>query len=377
MLKQILSFAVCLAVFTPVSQTWALYSEMNTNVKINTEVNEDIYIMSEDLDITSNVNWDAFIITGNARIDNDISEDLFLIWGDVRLLWSIWDDAKIVAWEVVIEKDVAWDLMIAAGDVYIRENVTIWGDLIIAAWKLSLDWIVEWKLNADLWDFDFNGTVKWDSDIQFNTFTNISWEGSFDGNILYKSQAENKEFEKLWKGEISFKTVQSFEEIKDEAKWTLGLYTIFKIIAIFAFSTFLFFFIEKVFIRSAELLKERTWKSFLFGLGTIFLFPMIILLLMISLIGLPIAFIFLFGYIYLLLFLPILNTAILTALIWNHCKNKFNIWFKLLTLLIFSTLFAVINGLSLVVGFFTLWALILLKAEILELIRNTDFNKTK
>jgi hypothetical protein len=101
------------------------------------------------------------------------------------------------------------------------------------------------------------------------------------------------------------------------------------------------------------------------------------LILMISMIGLPIAIIFIFGYIYTLLLLPIINTTVLTSLIWLHCKEKFNIWFKLLTLLILSILFAVINGLSLIVWLFTLWAFILMDLEVIKIIRDTDFKKQK
>lgn len=353
-----------------ITSTWAVDFVSKENVKITWENKWDLAVAWARVDIESQIDHDLMVTAWELRIEETIAQDLIFAAGEVRIEEKIWDDIRGIAGLVIIENDVEWDVILAGWDVRVKKEATIKWDLIIASGRLEIDGNVLGNVKM-LWEeLELNWVIHWDANIILDKFSNTTQSWTILWSLTYRAEDKITILEESTIGTVTYEPAVFREQLKKDAKDILFSTIILKILFVFVFSTFMYFFFMRFFKRASEILTQNTWKSFLYGLLTIILVPVFIILFFISVIWIPVGLLLMFWYILLLMFLNVINVTVLSSWLVEKYKIFKNVYLSVLLILILSIIFVLINGLALIVGFFTIWTVIILKKEILETIRN-------
>lgn len=370
-MKKIISYFIFIAILL-----WSIFwfnSAFGFNawawddITISEELSWDSYFAWARVEVLSGIDGDLTLAWGEVNVEWNVSEDLMIAGGNITVSWDVGDDVRIVWGAVIIENNIDGDLVIAAGDIRIKKDVVIGGNLVVWAWRLILDWVVEGNFKGTIGELRLSWMVEWNSDIYIDTFRNPANLWKLQWNVTYHSYNQIPELEDTVWSEVTFEKTFLKEKVKDTSKKFLSGYIVMSILFIFILSSLLYFLFEKIYLRSWEILYNTPWKSFLYWFLTILLTPFIIVLLFITIIGIPVWLFFLFAYIFIFVFLWVINTIVLTALFWYKQKNL-GTWGKIGIIFIFSVIFWIINGIDLIVWFFTLWALFINKKEMLQIL---------
>lgn len=365
-MRKILIIAILLII--PLSYVWAFEMKAWKEVSVNEMINNDLYIAAWRVDINAEILWDLVISWWDLNINSNIWEDLTIAWWQINVFWDVWDDVKIAWWSIMIDWNIAWDLIVWWWEVRIKKWVIIDWDIIVWWWRLVLDWTVKWNAIIYIWEFVLNWNIDWNTKLYIKNFKNPENTWVIKWNLDYTSSMKNVELESIVSWTSNFKKIIIDKTVKNKILWFLTIYILIKLIWLFIFSTLLYFLFKKLFNKVSLILKNETLKSFLYWFLTIILTPIIIILLFISIIWIPFAFLLLFTYIFLFVFMALINTIIISSLI----INKYKIWVtykKVLVILWFTILFWITNWINPIVWLFTIWAILINKQEIIKSLR--------
>jgi hypothetical protein len=311
----------------------------------------DLFIVGWDISVASQVQDDLFITAWNISITGDVGDDLRIAWGSIQ-----------------IDSDVDGDLFVWGWDVKISQDVTIKWDLYVWAGRVFLDWIVKWKAKIFAGEFVLNWSIGEDAEIILEEFKSISGSGVIQWDLIYTSKQKIPTLEELVKSKVTYKQVQVSQVTKTKFLWFLTWYIVIKILSLFVFSTLTYFIFEKYFFKVAKTLRKEYWRSLLYGFLTIGLMPIAVIILFMTIIWIPVALLLIFIYVFIFVFLSLINVVVLSAFFIRNYKVELT--YQKIWIIIWLTLvFGLINGIDLIIGFFTLGALMIRKIDIWKSLR--------
>lgn len=369
------------------------------DVRINTPTSEDLYITTNTLEINAPIAGDVLALARYCYIRDSILEDVMLVAQEVQLAAPILDDARLVGGNVYIRADILGDLFIAGGTVTVDREVTIHGNIYLLGGTLHMNGHVLGESKIMGGEMTVGGTLDGISEIHGGT---VTLSGIFNAPLeLVSDQATITEQAKFFKdirywnaaGELDFgsslqdgsRAIQdnALRSKQQEGDWeaTFGLsaaaYFIFRLLAAAVIIALLVWMIGDFLRRTSERLNVNYPRSLGYGMAYIFGVPLLILLLLITVIGIPVGLFTAATYGFSLGWAPIL-AALLTVYWWQthkgvHWKNGKVIG---LALVVFAVLKLVswIPILGWLVGL--LVAAIAIGAVILELLHQRELRRT-
>lgn len=216
---------------------------------------------------------------------------------------------------------------------------------------------------------NFWGIIEGNLKTTFSEAT-IASNAKVNGKIEYKSVNKNTDIEQLAaSGNVTY-TKDNLKINNDDKNWIAGIITGFVLYkwTVFAlFGMLLIFIWRKFFTNVAKTLTKKPWESFLVGLLAYIVPPIATILLLITIVGAPIAGIIALLYIVLLLSSAIVSTAVLSAWfiekVWGGLEKAAR-WKVILSVLVISFLFAIITGVDYIAIFFAMGALFIFKTNL-------------
>lgn len=368
MIKQlsiIFLFALTLGVSSGVN---AINLQGAEELEISETVDSDIYTAAGRMDVTAEIKGDIFAAGGEVYIDAPVAQDAAIIAGEITISQVVGDDLRVAGGDVTIEADVLGDVLVFGGHVRVKDGVTVHGDMLVFAGNIKH----EGTLNGDLMlyagKFSLSGIVKGNAEIQVESFS-TSGSGSIEGDLDYTHNKKLSTLENITSGEITFEISETDHDTWDKEILGVALwYIIVKIIGVFIFSSLIYFYFENLFKRAAWKLSSNPGKSALYGFLLVICMPIVAILLMITVIGIPFGLLLFTMFIFMLVFAKLFNVMTLTAFI----DNKYNldsIAKKLGVIFGFTLLFCLVWIVNIITACFVLGALLMLKWEIIEDIR--------
>lgn len=345
--------------FLSLSQTTnALYIKAAEEISLNEELKSDAYVAAWSVAVNSFVKWDLITAWWELNITWEVQEDLLLAWGTIDVSWKIWDDARIFWWDIRINSEINGDLFIFWGNIKIWPNAHIYGNLIAWWWRVVISGKVDWYSNISAGQLSLDWNLAWNVDLQVEEVSLPSKIWVIWWNLNYSSSKKNLDLESIVKWQSSFK------ELKEHKMDHENIFDVYNFLFIFVFSSLFFLFFEKFYKKMWAFLAKNPKKSFLYGIWTYLLLPLIIILFFISIIWIPFGFFTLFVYIFVIVSINLINTIVLTWLVVDKYKlNKFIQ--KILILLVFSLIFTLLPYyIGLIIWIFTVWAALIVKLNI-------------
>lgn len=264
--------------------------------------------------VTGTVNDNLNVMAGDIDIDAQVLGDLRAVGGDITVKGSVSGEADVIGGDIDFDATVGEDLSIAGGDVRIGSPARIKGDLEVAGGEVRIGGTVERNVEAAAADFKLTGTVNGDVDVRGVDITiapgariagdliakgpqEPTINGTVEGEVKYTRASGPgwRGYNYGWDGDFAHHF--DFEITVLSSLWAL-------------FGGFLLIFLfPKLTDRTARTFQDYPVRSFGFGLLSIILLPVLAILLIVTIIGLPLGLLILLFY-PLLLFIGFLSTAL-------------------------------------------------------------------
>jgi len=277
-------------------------------------IDGDFYTLGNSVILSGTVAGDFLSIAGNVTINGEVENDVLIIGGAVAIHAPIHGDVRIVAGDVTIADKVDGNIAVLGGRLTILSTASIGGDVLFYGGEVMIDGKVTGKVLGNGDTFTINGVVSNEINVttrklslgeQANIESSIQYIGSTDlvrtpGSIVV--------------GDI----IHNDAETKTNSNLPLRTFTITFLISLFTtLSLYL------VFRHPLKQFTTNSVKSFslkiLLGFATIFITPIAVSILLVSILGLFVGLIGLFVFLLgLVITIPLINVLVggLMAKIW-------------------------------------------------------------
>lgn len=350
-------------------------------------LNDDLYAAGGTIMINPSIKGDVVLAGGKINVKGIIEQDLILAGGNVMIQGIVQDDVRAAAGTAHVEASVGDDLILFGGDIVIDQGTVVKGDLRIMAGSAYIYGKVEGDLyvrsgvvkfygdvagNADIQsdELDFHGAVDGDAKLS-SLDLHIANDSSIGGNLRYWQPSGEYAFTAATVGGDALfdekLALEIFDNIEDTAVDAVKLIVLgwaaYGILSAALFILMLMLMTRKFFPDCAKTLSKKPDVSFAYGLLYFVATPMIAVIFLLSLIGIPIGLAIIASYLFAVLF-----SKSITALVLAHwcayqkTKGSKKTWGGLWIFLLAVVLYVLLTLLILIpiVGYIALGAIVML-----------------
>jgi len=338
----LLAFVISM-VAMPVSAATLLSGE---TINISEKQSEDVYAAGSQLIVDEAVAGDLVVAGADISANGDVAEDFMAGAAVVRLSGNVADDLRVGAGNLTIGGDIGGDALAAGGTLVLSKGSTIQGDALLAGGVLTLDGDIasEALITGD--EIIINGNINGAADIRGR---HIVLNGSLSGDIILAAESIELGTQANIGGDVSYYTdngemdfssalqggtatfdssLKYFSPAGPTFSQTLGGAALWFLVSLAGAALVLLLIVllmPKLVSAAATQLATKFWVSL--GVGALFFVaaPIIILLLLITVIGIPLGLFGMFVYAFSVYAASIVTSAAIGK--WLEQKLKKN-WGK-------------------------------------------------
>ncbi|MFC4872467.1 hypothetical protein [Negadavirga shengliensis] len=356
------SFVLAIIVFSFVSVSDQMKS--GDRVVIGEKVHHDLYIAGGTVTINAPVEGDLIVAGGTITVSDSIAQDILAAGGTIVVDGFVGDDIRCAGGTVVFSGEILGDLIVAGGNVHLEKMAVINGNLVVTGGEITVDGRIKGDIKSAGGAFTLNGRVENNLEARGGKLTlNGSVQGKsllvgnvielgpdmiFEGDVVYWNK----------KGELDFKnTLTSGQPVFDSSYalenkhwYFLGFASILLVVWYLGTAFLMIFVIQYlfggIFKKAAVTAVDTTMKSLGWGVLFIVGVPILVVLSIATIIGLPIGVITLLAYLTLLLF----STVMVALLAANAINNIYyqSAWGKTRIILTAFLIFIILKLVSLI-----------------------------
>lgn len=262
-------------------------------------INKDYFAAGESVNLSGTVNGDAYLVGGNITVDGTVNGDLIVAGGDINILGTVNGNVRMAGGSIVTSGHVTRNFTVLGGNVNFTPEARLDGSLVGGVGKVSLNAPVGKGVTLGAGQVVVNNSVGGDINAGVGEF-NLNPNAHVQGNITYWSQ---NNLQVAPEASVAGQTVHNFppqsnraEEVEEGAR---AIGSFFKFISFVStlligllFLRFFPIFSQKV----VDQINNRPWYTLLMGLLSFVIVPILFLVLLITVLGIPIALILLVGF---------------------------------------------------------------------------------
>lgn len=343
-MKNIFKYAIVLTL--ALMPTFALAAEFrvgeNPSVGISELVSNDVYMAGGSVTSTGVVSGDLITAGGNIVVSGDISADAMVAGGNVTLLSNVLDDARVAGGTIVITGKVGGDLLIGGGQVTVSGS-GVGGDLIVAGGSVRVDAPISGKARIVGGEVFINAPIVGDVSIEADKVT-LGRGALISGNLSYKSGKEMiREDGAVVKGAIDFQQTRKNDLSPKAIIAIISAIVLWKFLTLFVCALVLGLGLRRFSIMVVTESMKRPWYELGRGLVTVVLMPVISIILLVTIVGIPLGVLGLFGFLITLIFTWIISPILMGSVAHKYLykTEEFHVSWK--TILLGSLIYVVLE----------------------------------
>jgi cytoskeletal protein CcmA (bactofilin family) len=262
-------------------------------------IDKDYFAAGDRVEISGTVNGDVYAAGGQVVIDGTINGDLIAAGGTVEVSGNVTQDARVAGGQVNISGQIGRNLTIGGGNVEIANNAILGGSLVAGAGNLNVRAPIAKDIKAGAGNLVIANIVEGDVEAGVGTLR-LSSNGRVNGDLnYYSNDPVSIAPDATVSGKVTFNQTPEYEGPKasDVAKGLAGVAAFFKLISLVStliLGLLLVYLFPKFTEEVSENIQRRPWASLVVGILVLILSPIIFLVLLITVFGIPLAFFFLF-----------------------------------------------------------------------------------
>jgi len=267
-------------------------------------INGDYFARGGTVDLAGTVTSDAYVAGGTVTVSGTINGDLLVAGGTVTVSGHVLGNMRVAGGTVLLSGTVDKNVTAGGGTVDLTSSGKIGGNVVAAAGTLGLDGQIGGSVKLAASNADLAGTVGGNVDAAAGQL-HLTSKVLIGGNLNYTSRNDATiDQGATVSGNTSKHALP--ERPKRGFAWPVHLWQLLSDLGVAAL---LFGLFPRFAVRAADAVRRRPWPALGIGLATLLLTPVVIIIVAITLIGLPVAFIMAGAYalaIYLSKFISVL-----------------------------------------------------------------------
>lgn len=292
------------------------------------QITDDVYLIGGSVTSAGNVTGDVIAGSGTILISGSVVGDIIAGGGNITILSNVTDDIRVAGGTVVIEGNVGGDIVAGGGQITIGGGGVL-GDLALGGGSVRIDAPVGGDIRMGGGTVYINAPIAGNINIQADKVT-LGSKAVINGTLTYKATSElTKEDGAIINGEISFQPRAEHNAPKAFLAAIFSLWIIGKFLALFVCSLIIGLLFKRysreiVTKAVAEPLKEL-WRGFI----VLFALPILSVLALITLVGIPFGVLGLISFIALLIFSWLVTPIIVGSVIQRYfSKGSWHVSWK-------------------------------------------------
>lgn len=332
------------------------YDDDSTDDDVDHDFGSDHFEAGGMLTVTDPVEGDAFLAGGQVAIASQVKGDLVVVGGEVSLGGSVGDDLYAAGGDVKLDAIVSGNARLAGGDVAVGPATVIAGAATLTGARVTFDGNTHEDLDASSASVHVNGEVHGDAEVRAEELV-IGPETRIGGRLVYHGPVEPVVPEgAMIAGGVEYHAADAsryFERSHgdwEERGHRVGSFLWF--VGVFVAGSLFLLLFPGYSTRAAEAIAREPLKVLGLGLAILVCVPFLTLVLLITIIGIPLALLVIPLYL-LLVFLGWVTTALFIAqrgLAAARSGKPATLGWRLLALLLGLVALAVLQRIPLVGG---------------------------
>ncbi|MDP2587321.1 MAG: polymer-forming cytoskeletal protein [bacterium] len=343
-MKKLLYLALAVLIIAPLSTSAATFKSGDT-VTISDGLEDDLYAAGQSVSLHADLAGDLFSAGNNIVLTGAILQDAFVSGGTVTI-GNVGDDARVVGGTITFNGEVADDVFVAGGSLLFVKDSIVQGDLHGTGGMITLNGTVNGATKIGGGSVRLDGTLagptrieaerivvngRLEGDVELSATTiEIGDDAQIAGAVRYwQTNGElNADTALVEGGSLTFD--QSLESRAAAASSPIWPSPFFMLMMLLSAALVILVLVladkRSMFENGARTLSAKYWKSLLAGLIFLIVTPVIGILLMVTVIGLPIGLFILVMYGFIVYFLPMIAALVVARWIDLRRTKQFNKW---------------------------------------------------
>ena len=273
--------------------------QSGNSVKIDNDkpLKDDLYISGGSIEVNDTIDGDLVVFGGSIIVNGDVLGDLIVVGGQIDINGLVTGNARVAGGDILIKGDIRKDVMIVSGNLTLTEKSKIGRDLVLGSARSVISSTVGRRIIGGASDMSIDGKVDGDVVVTANELT-IGENAIVTGDVWYTSENKadisssadikgsvHSRRPPVGRGTIS-RQIASALNFAVSIIWLMVLGTV--LLALFPGYAY----------RVNENLEDSPWKTLVWGILALILTPIIAGLLIVTIIGFPLALIIFFIYLF-------------------------------------------------------------------------------
>lgn len=342
-------FLAAILLFAPLP-IFAISAKSGDTIILNKDevIEGNYYAAGNSIEIYGTVNGDLFLVGNSIKVDSEqINGDIFAAGNSLKVKGKINGSLRLAGQYLEIDGEVARTVMAfgqsldLSKDSVVKEHLNFYGQ------GLGISGKVEGRVEGAMESFRLNGEVVKDVELYIDDSNNqglqLADSAKIGGALYYKSIKEKlvANSDKVGGGVHFNEIVKKTKKDSDSAKAFGMLINLFGMLTI---GMVLFYLCPKLFSQAIDLVYKKPVATFFKGFILLIITPILSILLLITVIGIPLALIILVLWFMALYLAQIVGSWILGSLVKDKIFKKYK-WSNLVILLVGIMLYLLLSKL--------------------------------
>ncbi len=255
-------------------------------------INDDIYFAGSSVIVDGTINGDLVAAAGEIRVTGTINGGIIAAGGSIIVNGNVSGDIRAAGGEVRIGGDVGDNVLAFAGQFILEKDARIARDLTLGAGNAVIDGAVNGNINGGASELEMRGVTKGNVTLGIDNNIKIFSGATIGGNLEYTAPHQGE-----ISGIVSGKTTYKETPVKKEdltSKMEGEILGYFWLLVIGIVSLMLAPGLTQ---KNSDSVPVKPLKNLLWGLMFLIITPIVVILLLITVIGIPLSLIVLVIYI--------------------------------------------------------------------------------
>jgi hypothetical protein len=248
------------------------------------QVNKTLFVAGQTVDIGGTVNGDLFCAAQNLTLTGTINGDIICAAQSAQISGVVNGSVRIIGQNVTVDGIISQNLSAVGQNVTLDTNGKVTGDASIVGQTTVDNGLIGRDLAVVAKSVTINGTIS--RDVQsIDTSLTLNGNAKINGNLSYTSQSLlSQQGGAIVVGNISHSLPKAHQFFLAGHRWWLALYLL---VAMLMAAFVAVLLLPQIFQRASDTLIREPLKTFLVGLVTSIVTPIVVVLLFVTVVGLP------------------------------------------------------------------------------------------
>lgn len=306
--KYIVPLIITLGLLIPLSYAQKVFAR-ETRTSIVSVLNppkgeeKDYYITyGQSVEVTGDVFGDVYVLGGDVKVSGNITGDLIVLGGTILVEGNVSQDVRLFGGDVYVKGYVGRNLLAISGAIDISQPAKINGGVVAFTGDFTQTAPIEGQLNVYSGKTILSSSISDDVEITTGEL-DISNTANISKNLTYTSDQDAfiQEGASI-SGSMMKKSLPEYsEDFKNRIdNYRKGFSIGSKVLSFLSLLVTGIVFLKlfpKLFTKCSEKMDDKVWKNLLIGFIMLLAIPVSTVILLITVVGLPLAFVLIFIYV--------------------------------------------------------------------------------